>query len=267
MTSMPWFRVYSDILDDKKIKRIARKTGQSKALIIGFWIGLLAIANQGPERGELCLAEGLPIDIEDLIDELGLSEEIVEQLLKAFRAMKMIDGGETMIISNWEKRQFASDSSTERTRKYRERTKQIDETSQERHCDLLDTDTDTDTDIEIDKNTEGENLDPPADEFQVMQHAIEKITGLMPNGPPGLKAIQELVKMHATEEDIQAGYAWLCEQGKPFKYYGQIVGPTQTAMAKRLQKRNGQFSKKEADLLTLTSEQRKARYSVPGVTE
>jgi hypothetical protein len=50
-------------------------------------------------------------------------------------------------LINWAKRQFISDSSTERTRRYRERR----ETSQERHsdgdvtnCDVLDTDTEAD---------------------------------------------------------------------------------------------------------------------------
>ena len=54
-------------------------------------------------------------------------------------------------LLNWNKRQFISDTSTERTKRYRERKR----TSQERHivtdvtkCDALDTDTDTEADTE-----------------------------------------------------------------------------------------------------------------------
>jgi hypothetical protein len=40
--------------------------------------------------------------------------------------------------------------------------------------------------------------------------------------------------MKPLTEDIQAGYAWVREQGKVVKFYGQLVGPTRTAMSKRV---------------------------------
>jgi hypothetical protein len=143
MTPMPWFRVYSEILDDRKIKRICKKTGHSKALVIGVWIGLLAIANNSPDRGVLSISEDMPVTLEDLEDELGLPGEIIDQLIDEFASMGMINGKATLKISNWEKRQFKSDNSTERVREYREKRSNV--TLPKRYSNVIDTDTDTDT--------------------------------------------------------------------------------------------------------------------------
>jgi hypothetical protein len=59
-------------------------------------------------------------------------------------------------ILNWDKRQFVSDSSTMRVRKYRDKKKQpsnADETLQKRPSNAIDTDTDTDTEHKKKKAT------------------------------------------------------------------------------------------------------------------
>lgn len=76
----------------------------------------------------------------------------------------------------------------------------------------------------------------PPDEYKRIIHEIEKITGLPPSNKSSVDAIEEILKMSATKDDIQAGYDWICKQKKTLKYYGQLVGPTRTAMSKRLQK-------------------------------
>jgi hypothetical protein len=75
--------------------------------------------------------------------DIAFHLRVTEQELAETKA-EFIDRGfvdDDWILLNWNKRQFVSDSSTERTRAYRERHR----TSQERHCDAPDTDTDTDT--------------------------------------------------------------------------------------------------------------------------
>ena len=44
----PWFRFYSETLRDRKLERIARVTGQPRALIIGVWVTILSLANDSP---------------------------------------------------------------------------------------------------------------------------------------------------------------------------------------------------------------------------
>jgi len=153
MSPMPWFRVYSEILDDRKLKRISKKTGQSKALIIGVWISLLALANKSIERGKLMISEDLPYSIDDLEDETGLPQEIIGQLLDEFRIMGMISGNITIEISNWSKRQFKSDDVSKRVRRFREhqREEPHDETLQKRSGIVIDTESDKESESDKEK--------------------------------------------------------------------------------------------------------------------
>ena len=151
MSGMPWFRVYSDILTDRKINRICKKTGQTPALVIGVWICLLALANDSPIRGILLLSEDMPVTIEDLEDETGLPREIINQLLDEFRLHGMIDGISTIQIINWTKRQFKSDNVAERVRQHRE--KRYNETILKRSSIVIESDTESDTDTDTESDT------------------------------------------------------------------------------------------------------------------
>lgn len=116
--TLPWFRVYAEILNDRKIKRICKRTGQSKALIIGVWVCLLALANDSPERGKLLVSTNTPYALPELEDETGLPGEILGQILDEFIIHGMLDGCE---ICKWDQRQFKSDNVAERVRKFREK--------------------------------------------------------------------------------------------------------------------------------------------------
>lgn len=56
----------------------------------------------------------------------------------------------------------------------------------------------------------------------------------MPPDSSAPKVINELLEMKALREDLQAGYKWYREQGKTFKYYSSLVGPTRVALARRI---------------------------------
>lgn len=123
--NLPWFRVYSEILSDRKITRICARTGQPKYAVIGFWTSLLAIANEATVRGLLLIANDIPLDKEEIFLECGIDCETGATLLQEFMSLNMIELDEDGIYSirHWENRQFASDNSTERVRKHRERKK------------------------------------------------------------------------------------------------------------------------------------------------
>jgi len=119
MPTMPWFRVYSDILSDKKIKHITEKLQEPKALTIGIWVTMLAIANESEDRGNLLITSTKPYSVSDLVDETGVNELKINDFLEEFKAWEMITWDEYIAISNWKKRQFRSDFSTSRVEKYR----------------------------------------------------------------------------------------------------------------------------------------------------
>jgi AraC-like DNA-binding protein len=164
MPSPPWFRFYSEALTDRKIDRICRSLEQPKVIIIGAWTTLLALANDSPVRGLLLLTEEIPYTVEDIADELGLSKDLTLDILEQFGRFSMIhqdDGFDVFCLTNWSNRQFDSDNSTERVRRFRERQKALqdkngndDETLQDSYGNLPEQSrSDTEADAEADSET------------------------------------------------------------------------------------------------------------------
>lgn len=126
--SLPWFRFYSEVLSDRKIARVCYTTGQSKAVVVGVWAILLALANDSPVRGYLMISDGIPLTLEEVIMECGLDSETGESIINAFVDLKMICIEEEVYsITKWSDRQFISDNSTERVRRYRQRKREEEE--------------------------------------------------------------------------------------------------------------------------------------------
>lgn len=162
----PWFRVYSgELLNERKLKHVVRETGMSKLEVYGAWSLLLCLANESPVRGMLLVTLQKRFMKHDLADELDLSLEVYEKLETALIDWDLLvyqDG--TLCIKNWDKRQFESDSSTERVRKHRETH---NETLPKRSSNAPDTETETDTDINVADAT-------PAPPSKEKKHATEK---------------------------------------------------------------------------------------------
>lgn len=149
---LPWFRLYTEILDDKKIKRVCRTTGESKALIIGVWVILLSLASDSDERGMLYISDDTPYTFADLADETGLAEDVLVTVLNEFSKLGMLNTTEqeTLQIIKWNDRQYKSDNSSERVKKHRE-------TLHNRYSngDVTPPDTETDTDTDTELTTAG----------------------------------------------------------------------------------------------------------------
>jgi len=134
----PWFRMYSEFATDAKVQSIPEV--MQRRLVMLFCLR--------------CSDVTVTLSDDELAFQLRISDEELEETKVLFLRKGFID--EDWEIVNWDKRQFASDSSAERTARYRERKKLIKKeavTSQERHSDALDTDTDTDTEADKKKQT------------------------------------------------------------------------------------------------------------------
>jgi hypothetical protein len=121
--AMPWFRLYSEAINDPKVTRLCLKTKLPKYAILGAITSLLCIANQSPVRGKLMMSENEPLTLEEILIMCGMGEE-GEAIIKAMLEMNVLtleDG--TYQLTHWEKRQAPSESA-ERVRRYRERKKQ-----------------------------------------------------------------------------------------------------------------------------------------------
>ena len=168
MPNMPWFRFYSETLNDRKIRRLCTATGLTKATVIGTWSIILAMANDSPERGKLKISDDLWVTQDEIREETGLEPMDYNSLMGGFFLLGMLDtesGTENIVVSNWDGRQFKSDHSSPRVAKHRAEKKRQEEEQAEQDCNVTPAlqeqpsgviDTEADTDTELEKETDSE---------------------------------------------------------------------------------------------------------------
>src|SRR5882757_275909 len=126
----PWFRMYAEILDDPKVQRLSGDDFKG-------WVNLLCLALRNDGR--------LPA-MEDVSFSLRRSLDDAVTLLERLRDAGLIDrlsggaDGSHDAPHSWRKRQYKSDTSTDRVKRFRERSETVKETPPE-----ADTESDTDT--------------------------------------------------------------------------------------------------------------------------
>lgn len=129
---MQWFRFYNEALDNPKVQKLDGSTFK-------LWVNLLCVAsrNDGKLPSNPDLAFALRIDeiaLESLLDRLLIGGLI--------EVRKGGPNGSYIAPHDWEERQYKSDTSTPRVKRYRKRSRNVTETA---------SDTDTDTDKKTSK--------------------------------------------------------------------------------------------------------------------
>lgn len=168
MAGLPWFRMYHEMIEDPKI-------GLLEDAEFRLWVELLCIACSAGNSGDTDLSE------EELTWKLR--RNVTSPLQKLFRNGLVLfqdhkKERKTICIKNWVKRQFQSDSSTNRVRKYRNKQqidrRNVSETLQERQCNAVDTDTDTDTEQIKKKDLLSDSPESDKKEKPVYPESFEK---------------------------------------------------------------------------------------------
>ena len=142
--ALPWFRFYTEAVNDPKVQRLSPQ-------LFKTWVNLLCLAGQN--------GGDLP-SVDDIAYFLRLSTHDAQQQIDEliFAGLVDIGKGQKLTPHNWEKRQFVSDVSTERVRKYRQTKKKetcnADETFQETPPEQNRTDSDTELDSPLPPNDE-----------------------------------------------------------------------------------------------------------------
>ena len=88
MGEVQWIKIYIDMFDKRKIKKLRRLPAGNELLLI--WIMLLATAGKCNAGGMIYITETVPFTEEDLADELGFEVGTVKLALTAFRELDMI---------------------------------------------------------------------------------------------------------------------------------------------------------------------------------
>lgn len=103
---MRWFRFYSEVLHDPKVRRLPSRLYKE-------WVMVLCLANIGKPRGRLPSAE-------DVADHLGGSTRHAEGLLGRLKERGLLDEIEGRLVPhNWDTRQPPSDNAPERMQSIR----------------------------------------------------------------------------------------------------------------------------------------------------
>lgn len=128
---MKWFRLYTETLNDPKVQRL-------DPVLFRHWINLLCIASQG--NGTLPETKDIAFSLR--ITEESVSAEVIAPLLDA----GLLDRrGQALKPHNWDNRQYKSDVSTDRVKRFRKRNRNVSFDVSETPPD---TDTESDTDTE-----------------------------------------------------------------------------------------------------------------------
>lgn len=124
-----WFRLYADLLNDPKVQNLDGELFKS-------WINILCIASAN---------EGVLPPVDDIAFALRTDKNGAETVIERLHNATLIDrvnggpNGWHYAPHGWKKRQYKSDSSTDRVKRFRKRSSNGDVTPP-------DTETDTETD-------------------------------------------------------------------------------------------------------------------------
>ena len=118
MGDVQWIKIYIDMFDKRKIKKVRRLPAGNDLLLI--WIMLLAMAGKCNAGGMIYITESVPFTEEDLADELDFDVNTIRLALGAFRELDMIATSEDGFINilGWEEYQ-----NTDRLSEIREQTR------------------------------------------------------------------------------------------------------------------------------------------------
>ena len=124
-----WFRFYAEVLDDPKVQQLP-------AELFRAWVNLLCLAKKH---------DGVLPSEADCAFAMRMEISAFHETFSALHEAGLMDSGvgrdKHSEPHNWTKRQYKSDSSTERVKRFRKRYKAVTETPPE-------TETDTETEEE-----------------------------------------------------------------------------------------------------------------------
>lgn len=106
-TKKPWFRVYVEMVRDRKLRRL---TPAQRWL----WVVMMACARESPVPGFLMLSEAAPLTAEDLAEEAGMKlREVIDAIEKMSGPLQMIVWDEPLgawHLPSFLERQYESDT-------------------------------------------------------------------------------------------------------------------------------------------------------------
>ena len=202
MAEVKWIKIYTNIINHKKIKRI-RKMPEGNNIIL-IWVFLLALAGESNQNGGLFLTDTMPYKDEDLAIEFDFDIETIRFALITLERFRMIETFEAVLyIKNWAEYQNIDgmervrELTKNRVNRYREGKKLLTNTECNVTCNATVTQCNaTDIDIDIDKDKDKEIY--IVDDYHACCPTLPKIKALTDKRKKAIKKISK----EFTESDI-----------------------------------------------------------------
>jgi len=149
-----WYRAYEGTVTDPKLAEAAMLAGVSRSVAISAWHALLESAASANDSGRYTTsARRVAVILSEPLDP-------ITALFDAYSELGLIASG---AVAAWSKRQYESDSSTERSKKHREKKRNGGATLHPRRATAPEAETETKTDnSEADASGAAAPPPPPA---------------------------------------------------------------------------------------------------------
>ena len=128
MVQVQWLKVYTDIFDNEKMKKLLRNRDGDTYFRV--WIQLLTLAAKSNQHGAILLGENIPMSKEDLAKVMHKTLNKLEKIIQDLYKLDMIIvEKDTICIKNWDMYQSADEleklreSNRRRQQKYRDKQK------------------------------------------------------------------------------------------------------------------------------------------------
>lgn len=164
---MRWFRMYAEAIDDPKLRLLAFEDRWHYVAVLCMKAeGMLDEHAASPNFNRMVAAK------------LGLAARDADEVRRRLIEAELVD--EEWQPTGWGRRQYSSDTSADRTRKWRQKNQQHN--GGQRHGDVTVTPPDTDTDTEPEKKRARKRATPPPKSFEITpdleQWAQTEATGI-----------------------------------------------------------------------------------------
>jgi hypothetical protein len=222
---LPWFRVYNELIDDKKFIYLANEAGLPWLSALGLWTALLCLAGLSPHRGKLYVTPVLRYSNVTLAAALQMPAEQWVKIAALLIELGMLYiEDDTFCIANWEKRQPMSDSGKLRVAKWREKHKSSNDVTDNvtLHATLPVTDNVTLPYLNsiylnsLSNNGFKESEPPEDDRWHLLSVVFVNETGireLSGGNAQYIQAIDRMVQAGIEPGDIRAAIAHMKEKG------------------------------------------------------
>jgi hypothetical protein len=161
MQEYKWFRFHTEFSKDPKVQSMSEAL--QRRLVMLFCLE--------------CSGELAVLSKEEIAFFLRINDETLHETFQLFQDKGFLD--ENLRIKNWKKRQYASDTSTDRVKKFREKQR-LSDMKRFRNVTVTSPDTETDTETDIKENIKRKKIPIKPDDVSqdvwesFIQHRKEK---------------------------------------------------------------------------------------------